>query len=321
MEQRRLGGNGPMVSAMGLGCMGMSGTYGPYDETEAIATIHRALDLGINLIDTADTYGRGHNEGLVGRAIRDRRDRVFLATKFGRIRTAQEPNGFNGRPEYVRSACDASLGRLGIDTIDLYYLHRTDPKTPIEETVGAMSELVRLGKVRYLGLSEATAANIRKAVGVHPIAALQSEYSLFSRDVEDNDVLVTIRELGIPLVPYIPVGRGLLTGEVRTPASFVEGDSRRRHPRFQGENLAKNLALVDEVRAIAAELHATATQVAIAWLMAQGKDIIPIPGTKRVKHLEENAAAASLALTPAHLARIAAVVPKGVAAGSRKSEE
>jgi aryl-alcohol dehydrogenase-like predicted oxidoreductase len=316
-----LGGNGPMVSAMGLGCMGMSGTYGPYDENEAIATIHRALELGMNLIDTADTYGRGHNEGLVGRAIRDRRDRVFLASKFGRVRTAAEPNGFNGRPEYVRSACDASLGRLGLDVIDLYYLHRTDPKTPVEETVGAMAELVRAGKVRYLGLSEATAAQIRTAARVHPIAALQSEYSLFSRDVEDNGVLTTIRELRIPLVPYSPVGRGLLTGEVRDPATFGDGDSRRRHPRFQGDNLAKNLALVDEVRAIAGELNATATQVAIAWLMAQGNDIIPIPGTKRVKHLEENAAAASVRLTPEHVARIAAVVPKGVAAGSRKSEE
>ena len=272
------------------------------------------------MIDTADTYGCGHNEGLVGRAIRDRRDRVFLASKFGRVRTPDTPNGFDGRPAYVRSACDASLERLGVDVIDLYYLHRTDPKTPIEETVGAMAELVKQGKVRYLGLSEATAANIRKAAGVHPIAALQSEYSLFSRDVEDNGVLTTIRELGIPLVPYSPVGRGLLTGEVRDAAALGKGDSRLRHPRFQGDNLARNLALVDEIRAIAGELNATGTQVAIAWLLAQGKDIIPIPGTKRVKHLEENAGAAGLALTPAHLARIAAAVPKGVAAGSRKSE-
>ncbi len=266
MQQRRLGRNGPQVSMMGLGCMGMSGTYGEYDEAEAIATIHRALELGINLIDTADTYGRGHNEGLVGRAIRDRRDRVFLATKFGRVRTAETPNGFDGRPAYVRSACDASLGRLGIETIDIYYLHRTDPKTPIEETVGAMADLVKAGKVRHLGLSEATPENIRKAVGVHPIAALQSEYSLFSRDVEDNGVLSTIRELGIPLVPYSPVGRGLLTGAVRSTSTLVKNDSRHRHPRFQGENLTRNLALVDAVKAIGAELNATATQVALAWL-------------------------------------------------------
>jgi aryl-alcohol dehydrogenase-like predicted oxidoreductase len=230
------------------------------------------------------------------------------------------PNGFDGRPAYVRSACDASLGRLGIDVIDLYYLHRTDPKTPIEETVGAMAELVKAGKVRYLGLSEATPENIRKAVGVHPIAALQSEYSLFSRDVEDNGVLATVRELGIPLVPYSPVGRGLLTGQVRTTSTLVENDSRHRHPRFQGENLTRNLALVDAVQAIGSELNATATQVALAWLLAQGDDIIPIPGTKRRTHLEENAGAADLPLSAAHLARIAAAVPKGVAAGSRKSE-
>jgi aryl-alcohol dehydrogenase-like predicted oxidoreductase len=319
MQQRRLGRNGPQVSMMGLGCMGMSGTYGEYDEAEAIATIHRALELGINLIDTADTYGRGHNEGLVGRAIHDRRDRVFLATKFGRVRSAETPNGFDGRPAYVRSACDASLGRLGIETIDIYYLHRTDPKTPIEETVGAMADLVKAGKVRHLGLSEATPENIRKAVGVHPISALQSEYSLFSRDVEDNGVLTTIRELGIPLVPYSPVGRGLLTGAIRSTSTLVKNDSRHRHPRFQGENLTRNLALVDAVTAIGTELNATATQVALAWLLAQGDDIIPIPGTKRRSHLEENAGAASVPLSTAHLERIAAAVPKGVAAGSRKS--
>jgi aryl-alcohol dehydrogenase-like predicted oxidoreductase len=299
--------------------MGMSGTYGAYDEPEAIRTIHRALELGINLIDTADTYGRGHNEGLVGRALADRRESAFLATKFGRIRTPEEPNGFDGRPEYVKRSCDGSLARLGVDVIDLYYYHRVDPKVPVEETFGAMAELVAAGKVRYLGISEATPTQIRAAHNVHPIAALQSEYSLFSRDVEDNGVLATIRELGIPLVPYSPLGRGLLTGTVRDLSTLLPNDSRHHHPRFLGENLPRNLAIIDELRAIGNELGASVPQICIAWVMNQGRDIIPIPGTKRVSYLEQNAAAAEITLSADHLARIEAVAPKGVAAGSRKS--
>jgi aryl-alcohol dehydrogenase-like predicted oxidoreductase len=321
MKQRRLGTSGPLVSAMGLGCWGMSGTYGSSDEAQAIATIHRALELGITLLDTADGYGRGHNEELVGRAIRDRRDRAFVATKFGRL-YGPPPNdkGVNGSPEYVRSACELSLRRLGIETIDLYYYHRVDPTVPVAETVGAMAELVRAGKVRYLGISEATPEEIRAATATHPIAALQSEYSLFTRDLEDNGILATIRELGITLVPYYVVGRGLLGGKVTANDAFESGDGRRRAPRFDDRNFAKNLSVVERFRALARKFGATPAQLAIAWVLAQGEDIVPIPGTKRVAYLEENAAAAEIKLDPGRLAQIEAVVPKGVAAGARSSD-
>jgi aryl-alcohol dehydrogenase-like predicted oxidoreductase len=321
MKQRRLGSSGPAISAMGLGCWGMSGTYGSSDEKEAIATIHRALDVGINLLDTADGYGRGHNEGVVGRALRDRRDRAFVATKFGRL-YGPPPNdkGVCGRPEYVRSACEASLQRLGIETIDLYYYHRVDPTVPVEETVGAMAELVQTGKVRSLGISEATAEQIRAAAATHPIAALQSEYSLFTRDLEDNGVLATIRELGIALVPYWVIGRGILTDGLNSSGAFEAEDGRRRAPRFQGENFAKNLSLAQRLRALARKFGVTAAQLAIAWVLAQGDEIIPIVGTKRVAYLEENAAAVDIKLDPGRLAQIEAVVPKGVAAGARSSD-
>jgi aryl-alcohol dehydrogenase-like predicted oxidoreductase len=298
----------------------MSGNYGERDDDESLRTIDRALELGVTLFDTADAYGEGRNESLVGRALGNRRNRVVLATKFSFVHGADGSVAICGQPDYVRSACDASLKRLGVESIDVYYQHRTDPTVPVEETVGAMAELVSAGKVRFLGLSEATPETIRRAHGTHPIAVLQSEYSLFSRDIEDNGVLATIRELGIGLVPFSPVGRGLLTGEVRSLDDLPENDSRRHHPRFQGENFAKNLAVVDEVRAIARELGATMTQVAIAWVLAQGNDVVPIPGTKHVRFIEENAAAADVVLTPEHLARIEAVAPKGVAAGSRISK-
>jgi aryl-alcohol dehydrogenase-like predicted oxidoreductase len=320
MKNRRLGSAGPATSALGLGCMGMSGNYGVPDDAESMRTLDRALELGVTLFDTADAYGRdGANERLIGPFIRAHRDRIVLATKFGFVHHADGSVAICGRPDYVRSACDASLMRLGVDTIDLYYQHRTDPQVPVEETAGAMAELVGAGKVRFVGLSEARAATIRAAHAVHPIAALQSEYSLFSRDIEENGVLATIRELGIGLVPFSPVGRGLLTGEIRSIDDFPAKDSRRHHPRFQGENFAKNLAVVDEVGAIARELGATTTQIALAWLLAQGDDIVPIPGTKRVRYIEENAAAAEISLTPAHLARIAEVAPSGIAAGGRIS--
>ena len=310
-----------MISAIGLGCMGMSGGYGPGDETESLATIHRALDLGITFLDTADSYNLGHNEGLVGRAIRDRRERVFLASKFGRgIGDEAVHRQIFGKPEYVRTACDASLRRLGVDVIDLYYQHRVDPTVPIEETVGAMAELVAAGKVRHLGLCEANPDQIRRAYRIHPIAALESEYSLFSRsNIEDNGVLATIRELGITLVPYSPLGRGMLTGTIRSFDQIAPGDARRHHPRFQPENLARNLRVVEALAALARELNATSTQLALAWLLAQGDDIIPIPGTKRVANLEQNAAAVDLAVTPAQWAQLAEIAPKGVAAGRRDS--
>ena len=318
---RRLGANGPTVAELGLGCMGMSGSYGASEETEAIATIQRAIDLGITLIDTADTYGRGHNEGLVGRAIHDRRDRIVLASKFGRVMdpASTAGNTVNGTPDYVRASCEGSLKRLGVDVIDLYYLHRVDPQVPIEETVGAMAELVAAGKVRYLGLSEARATTIRRAFAVHPIAALQSEYSLFSRDVEDNDVLTTLRELGIALVPFSPIGRGVLTGTVRAHDALGPKDARRRHPRFQAENLTKNLGVVDQLGAFAAERNATAAQLALAWLLRQGDDIVPIPGTRHRSHLEENVGAAAITLSPEDCRRIEAIIPKGAAAGPRDS--
>jgi aryl-alcohol dehydrogenase-like predicted oxidoreductase len=301
--------------------MGMSGGYGPSEETSSLATIQRALDLGVTLIDTADTYGHGHNEELVGRAIRGRRDAIVLASKFGRIMDETNPAGntVNGTPAYVRHSCEGSLRRLGVDVIDLYYLHRVDPKVPIEETVGAMGELVAAGKVRFLGLSEARATTIRRAVAVHPIAALQSEYSLFSRDVEDNDVLATLRELQIALVPFSPVGRGVLTGSVRDPGALAVGDARRRHPRFQGEHLAHNLSIVDRLGALAAERGATAAQLALAWLLHRGDDVVPIPGTRRVSHLEENIAAAGITLTDDDCRQIEAIVPKGAASGPRDS--
>jgi len=317
MKMRTLGGQGLTVSAMGLGCMGMSDFYGTFDETESIATIHRALELGVNLLDTADAYGPFTNEQLVGKALRGRRDQVVLATKFGNERRADGSwLGVNGKPEYVRAACEGSLKRLGIDHIDLYYQHRVDPNVPIEETVGAMSELVKQGKVRYIGLSEAAPATVRRADAVHPITALQTEYSLWTRDPED-EILKTVRELGIGFVAYSPLGRGFLTGQITSPDDLVPNDVRRRHPRFQGENFRRNLALVERVKKLAAERHVTLGQLALAWVLAQGPDIVPIPGTKHRKYLEENVSAAEIALSPADLARLDEAAPKGITAGNR----
>jgi len=321
MTTRQLGRNGPHVSELGLGCMGMSEFYGPAGEDESVATIHRALELGITFLDTADMYGRGHNEQLVGRAIHGRRDQVFLATKFGIVRS-DDPSqrGISGRPEYVREACDASLLRLGVDTIDLYYQHRVDTSVPIEETVGAMAELVAAGKVRFLGLSEAAPVTIRRAAAIHPIAALQSEYSLFSRDPEDSGVLDTVRELGIAFVAYSPIGRGLLSGAIRNTGDLAEDDFRRSTPRFADENLERNLALVDAVREIAAELNVTPAQLSLAWLLARRDDIIPIPGTKRVRYLEENVGATSVSLPADVVERLNAATPKHAVAGARYAD-
>ena len=317
MKTRKLGNQGLEVSELGLGCMGMSEFYGSGDEQEAIATIHQALDLGVNFLDTADMYGPFTNEKLVGKAIKDRRDRVILATKFGNVRSAEGGwLGINGKPEYVRQSCDASLQRLGVDVIDLYYQHRVDVTVPIEETVGAMAELVQQGKVKYLGLSEAAPATIRHAQAIHPISALQTEYSLWSRDPED-EILPTLRELGIGFVPYSPLGRGFLTGAIASPDDFAPDDFRRRSPRFQGENFAKNLELVEQVKAIADEKGITAGQLALSWLLAQGDDIVPIPGTKRRKYLEENIGAATVTLTAEDIHRINAVALQGIAAGDR----
>lgn len=317
MKTRRLGSQGLVVSEIGLGCMGMSEFYGTADENESIATIHRALDLGVKFLDTADMYGPFTNEMLVGRAIAGRRGEVVLATKFGNERRADGTRlGINGRPEYVRSACDASLQRLGTDHIELYYQHRVDPTVPIEETVGAMADLVRQGKVRYLGLSEAAPNTIRRAHATHPITALQTEYSLWSRDPED-EILPTVRELGIGFVPYSPLGRGFLTGRFGRFEDLPEGDFRRNSPRFQGENFQKNLELLDRVRAIASEKGVTPAQLALAWLLAQGEDIVPIPGTKHRRYLEENVAAVDTVLTPEDLKRIDEVAPKDAAAGER----
>lgn len=317
----RLLGRELVVSELGLGCMGMSEFYAGRDEQESLATIHRALELGVTLLDTADMYGPFTNEQLVGRAIRDRRDRVVLATKFGNVRSSDgQFLGVSGKPEYVHQACDASLQRLGVDVIDLYYQHRVDPTVPIEETIGAMAELVQQGKVRYLGMSEAAPATIRRAHAVHPITALQTEYSLWSRDPED-EILPTVRELGIGYVAYSPLGRGFLSGQFTSPEDFAEDDYRKTSPRFQGENFSKNLQLVEQVKAIAAEKGVTPSQLALAWLLAQGNDIVPIPGTKRRSYLEENIAATDIVLTLEELSRIEAVAPKGVAAGFRYAEQ
>jgi aryl-alcohol dehydrogenase-like predicted oxidoreductase len=318
METRKLGKTGLTVSALGLGCMGMSEFYGARDERESVATIHRALELGVTFLDTADVYGPHTNEELVGRAIKGKRQQVVLATKFGIVRSAADPNlrGVNGRPEYVRASCEASLKRLGVETIDLYYQHRVDPNTPIEDTVGAMAQLVKEGKVRYLGLSEAGVPTLRRAVAVHPIAALQTEYSLWSRDPED-EILPACRELGIGFVAYSPLGRGFLAGKIRKFEDLAPDDFRRNSPRFQGENFQRNLDLVKRIEAMAAEKHCTAPQLALAWVLAQNTDIVPIPGTKRRSYLEENLAALQIKLSPAELKRILEAAPKGAVSGQR----
>lgn len=318
MQKRHLGPKGPLVSALGLGCMGMSEFYGARDDAESIATVHRSIELGVTFLDTADIYGHGDNEALVGKAIRGMREKVFLATKFGIVRSKTDPavRGVNGSPEYVRSACEASLKRLNVEAIDLYYQHRVDPKVPIEETVGAMAELVHAGKVRYLGLSEASPQTIRRAQKVHPIAALQTEYSLWTRDPE-GEVLAATRELGIAFVAYSPLGRGFLTGQIRRFEDFAPDDYRRNTPRFQGQNFQRNLDLVARVETIAKEKKCTSGQLALAWLLGRGEDVIPIPGTKRRKYLEENAGALQVKLTPEDLRRIDEVAPQGAAQGAR----
>ncbi len=320
MKMRRLGKSDLLVSAIGLGCMGMSWAYGAVDEPEALATIDRALELGVNFFDTADVYGPFTNELLVGKALKRARGRVVIATKFGNRRGPDgRPIDPDGRPEYVREACDASLKRLGVDCIDLYYQHRVDKQTPIEETVGAMAELVRQGKVRYLGLSEASPRTIRRAHAIHPITALQTEYSLWSREPED-EILPTVRELGIGFVAYSPLGRGFLTGRIATPDELEESDFRRHAPRFQSDNFRKNLPIVNELRRMAADKGVTPGQLALAWVMAQGEEIVPIPGTKRRKYLEENVGAAEVSLDAQELRRLDEIAPRGAAAGERYAE-
>jgi aryl-alcohol dehydrogenase-like predicted oxidoreductase len=322
MQKIKLGSQGAVVSREGLGCMGMSEFYGPRNDEESAATILRALDLGINFLDTADTYGIGDNEELVGKTIKPRRDEVFLATKFANIRKKDDPTYWiiSGKPEYVREACDASLKRLGVDYIDLYYQHRVDPEVPIEDTVGAMAELVKAGKVKYLGLSEASPATIRRAHKVHPITALQTEYSLWERHVE-AEILPTVRELGIGFVPYSPLGRGFLTGAIKSRSDLGAGDFRaERYPRFAGENFDKNQVLVDRVTAIADRKHVKPGQLALAWVFAKGDDLAPIPGTKRRKYLDENAAAVDIKLTPAEVAELEAAIPQQDIAGERYNE-
>jgi aryl-alcohol dehydrogenase-like predicted oxidoreductase len=320
MEKRTLGRTGLEVSALGLGCMGMSEFYGPHNEAESIAVIHKAIESGITFLDTADMYGNGHNEELVGRALRGRRHDVVLATKFGNVR-GQDGTflGVNGKPEYVRSACEASLQRLSIDTIDLYYQHRVDPDTPIEDTVGAMADLIREGKVRFLGLSEAGPQTLRRAQAVHPITALQSEYSLWTRDPED-EILPVIRELGIGFVAYSPLGRGFLSGQIKRIEDLAPDDWRRRSPRFQGENFEHNLQLVAEIESMARDKKCTPSQLALAWVLAQGKDVVPIPGTKRIRYLQENIGALHVALSADDLQRIDRVLPQGAASGGRYPE-
>jgi aryl-alcohol dehydrogenase-like predicted oxidoreductase len=320
MEKRTLGRTGLQVSALGLGCMGMSEFYGPHDEGESIPVIHNAIDSGVTFLDTADIYGNGHNEELVGRALRGRRHEVVLATKFGNVRGRDGTFlGVNGKPEYVRSACDASLQRLSVDTIDLYYQHRVDPDTPIEDTVGAMADLIREGKVRFLGLSEAGPQTLRRAQAVHPITALQTEYSLWTRDPED-EILPLIRELGIGFVAYSPLGRGFLTGQIKRIEDLAPDDWRRRSPRFQGENFRRNLRLVAEIESIAREKKCTPSQLALAWVLAQGNDIVPIPGTKRIHYLQENIGALQVRFSAEDLKRIDRVFPYGAASGGRYPE-
>ena len=324
MHTRQLGKNGPHVSAIGLGCMGMTDFYTPgTDTTEATATLHRALELGVNFLDTADMYGPHTNEQLIGKAIVGKRDQVFLASKFGIVRDPANPvvRGVNGRPDYIRNAIDGTLQRLGVDTLDLYYQHRIDPDVAIEETVGAMADLVKQGKVRYLGLSEASAVTLERAHKVHPISALQSEYSLWSRDQQDNGCLATCQRLGIAFVPYSPLGRGVLTGALNSPDDFGADDYRRFSPRFQGENFAKNLRLVEQVKALAADKGVTAGQLALAWVLAQGDYIIPIPGTKRRTYLQENVEAVSISLSAQELAALDAIFPADATAGLRYPKE
>jgi aryl-alcohol dehydrogenase-like predicted oxidoreductase len=322
MKQRQLGKHGPLVSALGLGCMGMSDFYGPRDEAESIRTIRRALDVGVTMLDTADAYGHGENERLVGKAIAGQRDRVFLATKFGIVRDAADPaaRAINGRPDYVKSACEASLGRLGVDYVDLYYQHRVDLDVPVEETVGAMSELVGAGKVRYIGLSEASAQSLRRAARVHPVTAVQNEWSLWSRDLEENDQLAAARESGCGIVAYSPLGRGFLTGAIKSPNDFAPDDFRRTSERFVGENFQKNRELVRHVESIAARKGCTPSQVALAWVLARGNDVVPIPGTKRVKYLEENVAALAIDLSQEDLDVLNAVFAPGAASGRRYAD-